>query len=87
MRFVDDVVLRKTNNDLIMIYHKVNGTLFELNETSSYIVDLIMNNTKSKEDLLIRALSEFQCEDSSSVEKDINDVIQELTDYGVIEDE
>lgn len=87
MKFRSNISLRKIESGLIMIYDKIEGTLFELNETASMIAEMIYNDhTLSIEQIVASILDVYDVERTVAY-SEVKETINEFIEYGVLEGE
>ena len=83
MRFIDDISYRKTENGLVMLYHKKEGTLLELNETATAIAELLHSGVDDV-DAIIKSLQEIYESDFETIQQDVLDTISEFVEYKIL---
>lgn len=85
MSFIDDISMRKTDNNLTMLYHKKEGTLFELNETASQIADIIASGITDMKQVANLLAGEYDS-DYEDILDDVESIFGEFKEYGIIEE-
>ncbi len=83
IKFIENISIRETNNKLIMVYHKIEGTLFELNETGSDIVRVIQKGVKSSEDI-VKLLMEVYDATYEEMLEEVNSFLKEFIEYKIL---
>lgn len=84
MKFIEDVSLRETGLGLAMLYHKSEGTLFELNETASMIAKEIMINKDIAVIDIAEKMVEIYDAEKAMIIKEIESTIEEFVEYGIL---
>lgn len=85
MKLAVNISYRKTENGLGMIYNKIEGTLFELNETATSIVDLIVKNSELTADGIAEELARVYDASLELITEEVKDTISEFIEFGVFE--
>lgn len=85
MKLAANVSYRKTENGLGMIYNKVEGTLFELNETATAIIDLIVGNSELTANGIADELAIVYEASLELIIEEVKDTISEFIEFGVLE--
>ena len=84
MKFIDDISLRETELGLVMLYHKSEGTLFELNETASIIAKEIAANKDVKVSDIAEKMIEMYDAEKTVITEEIQNTIEEFVEYGIL---
>jgi hypothetical protein len=82
LTFKENIVFRKTTNDLIMLFDKSNGLMYEFNDTASYIINQISQNIEI-ETIKENILTEYEVEEEQ-IDSEISALLKQLNDAGLI---
>lgn len=86
MKFIQDVSLRKTGEGLAMIYHKSEGTLFELNETATAIAELIAQDETMTVQTITNQLQQIYDASEHEIRQEVDGILAEFIEYGILEE-
>jgi hypothetical protein len=82
-RLADHVTCRSTNTELRMLFDRQRGVMYKLNESASAIVYSFHEGAQSRASLIERLSCEFDGE-SSQIEADIDDFLEDFERVGLI---
>lgn len=78
-----NVVCRKTNSDLRMLFDRDKGVMYEMNETASAIIGLITREPASTEELTA-ALGERFDGPPDEIRTDVERLLADFADAGLV---
>lgn len=78
----NDIVLRKTGNKVLMAFNQITGTLYELNETSGDVLEL-MSKQMSFDELLNNLTVSYQTS-AEEIRSDVENLLKKLIELGLI---
>lgn len=79
----DNVVCRKTNSDLRMLFDRDKGVMYEMNETASAIIDIITQQPASTDEVTA-ALEEHFDGPSGVIRADVERLLADFADAGLV---
>lgn len=85
-RLSDGVVCRKTNTELRMLFDRRKGVMYELNETSSAIVEQLEGKPRTVDELTAILLDDFDAPEED-IREDVTIFLAEFSEANVIVEE
>jgi hypothetical protein len=81
--FEPHVVFRKTSSDLTMLFDRMKGVMYELNESASAVVEQIGDKPKTVSEIVAGLMLEFDAPQEEVVEH-VNGFVDDFLEAGLL---
>jgi len=84
LRLKSNVTSRPTNLNLIMLFDKEKGVMYELNETASSIISILASSPKNVQEIIEIIGKDYNSE-NNQIAEDVEEFIADFITSGLVE--